>query len=68
MSNLTTLSRPSGFEENRADAQGDRRLTVQSDLFIPKPPYSIDQQVEFLSLQAEVETLLLQLQSLQRQS
>ena len=31
-----------------------------------KSPYSIDQQVKFLHLQAEVDTLLLQLQTLKQ--
>lgn len=32
-----------------------------------KSPYNVDQQVKFLHLQAEVDTLLLQLQTLKQQ-
>lgn len=32
-----------------------------------KPPYQVDQQVKFLHLEAEVETLLQQMQSLKQQ-
>ena len=34
---------------------------------VNKPPYQLDQQVKFLHLKAEVESLLQQLQSLQQQ-
>lgn len=34
---------------------------------VKKPPYQLDQQVKFLHLKAEVESLLQQLQSLQQQ-
>ena len=34
---------------------------------LKKPPYQIDQQVKFLHLEAEIESLVLQLQSLKQQ-
>ena len=69
MSNSSsTLSRPQTEASNSEIASSSVRSTScarQVDLV--KCPYQADQQVKFLHLQAEIESLLLQVQSLKQQ-
>lgn len=58
----STLSRP----ESPANASGTKPLSTHS-LEAIKCPYQADQQVKFLHLQAEVDSLLLKLQALKQQ-
>ncbi len=47
-------------------AQSNRQYSSKAETMM-KSVYNVDQQVKFLHLQAEVETLLLRLQTLQQQ-
>ena len=64
----STLSRPENLDvavkpaSRPADSSASRSLQG-----LIKSPYSVDQQVKFLHLQAEVDTLLLQLQTIKQQ-
>ncbi|MEB3280878.1 MAG: hypothetical protein VKK42_18340 [Lyngbya sp.] len=65
----STLSRPENLDvtvkqvSGRSDSNPDRSL----QLGLLKCPYNVDQQVKLLHLQAEVDTLLLQLQTMKQQ-
>lgn len=50
-----------------ADTAADRNPSSSKAEVMMKSVYSVDQQVKFLHLQAEVETLLLRLQTLKQQ-
>ncbi|MGL5084022.1 MAG: hypothetical protein ACRC8A_21255 [Microcoleaceae cyanobacterium] len=62
-----TRVQSSSSEGTNPYRQGDRPTLPDFDSDVRKSPYTVDQQVKFLHLQAEVDTLLMQLQSLQRQ-
>lgn len=65
----STLSRPETVnvavkpERHRSNSSSTSESLHQSQL---KCPYNVDQQVKFLHLQAEIDTLLLQLQTLKQ--
>jgi len=69
MSNSSsTLSRPQTQASNSEMASSSvRSSSVARKVESAKCPYRADQQVKFLHLQAEVESLLLQLQTLKQQ-
>ncbi|MGL5064192.1 MAG: hypothetical protein ACRC62_29755, partial [Microcoleus sp.] len=70
MSNSSsTLSRPQTQTGNSEIASSGLRSTVCAarKVDLAKCPYKADQQVKFLHLQAEVESLLLQLQTIKQQ-
>lgn len=70
MSNSSsTLSRPQTQTGNSEIASSAVRSTVCAarKVDLAKCPYRADQQVKFLHLQAEVESLLLQLQTIKQQ-
>lgn len=69
MSNSSsTLSRPQTEPSNSEMASSSVRSTsLAPKVDSVKCPYQADQQVKFLHLQAEIESLLLQVQSLKQQ-
>ena len=69
MSNSSsTLSRPQTEASNSEMASSSVRSTsFAGKVDSVKCPYQADQQVKFLHLQAEIESLLLQVQSLKQQ-
>ena len=66
----STLSRPENLDATvkqagrPSDSSASKPLQLGSSM---KCPYNVDQQVKLLHLQAEVDTLLLQLQTLKQQ-
>ncbi|MCW6052551.1 hypothetical protein K4039_21365 [Lyngbya sp. CCAP 1446/10] len=66
--NSSTLSRPQITASNPEMASSSTRSTcLTRELDLVKCPYQADQQVKFLHLQAEIDSLLLQVQTLKRQ-
>ena len=67
--NTSTLSRPQTETGNSEIASPAVRSTACAarKVELAKCPYRADQQVKFLHLQAEVESLLLQLQTIKQQ-
>jgi len=66
----STLSRPQNSEvpsRSRSDSSPSPSPSPSLKGGQIKSPYNVDQQVKFLHLQAEVDTLLLQLQTLKQQ-
>ncbi|MBE9183410.1 hypothetical protein IQ270_01380 [Microcoleus sp. LEGE 07076] len=66
--NSSTLSRPQVTASNPEMASPSTRSTsLARKLDSAKCPYQADQQVKFLHLQAEIDSLLLQVQTLTQQ-
>ncbi|WP_413160262.1 hypothetical protein ACL6C3_17565 [Capilliphycus salinus ALCB114379] len=65
----STLSRPENLDATVKQASRSSNSSASSSLQLGliKCPYNVDQQVKLLHLQAEVDTLLLQLQTLKQQ-
>lgn len=65
----STLSRPENLDATvkQASRPADSSISRPLQLGLIKCPYNVDQQVKLLHLQAEVDTLLLQLQTLKQQ-
>ncbi|MEG4997401.1 hypothetical protein QUB13_06745 [Microcoleus sp. B4-D4] len=66
--NSSTLSRPQITASHPETASPSARSTcLTRKLDLVKCPYQADQQVKFLHLQAEIDSLLLQVQTLKQQ-
>jgi len=66
--NSSTLSRPQVAASNPEMASSSTlSTTFARKVDLVKCPYQADQQVKFLHLQAEIESLLLEVQSLKQQ-
>ncbi|WP_333212380.1 MULTISPECIES: hypothetical protein [unclassified Microcoleus] len=66
--NSSTLSRPQVTASNPEMASSSTlSTTFARKVDLVKCPYQADQQVKFLHLQAEIESLLLEVQSLKQQ-
>lgn len=66
--NSSTLSRPQVTASNPEKASSSTlSTTFARKVDLVKCPYQADQQVKFLHLQAEIESLLLEVQSLKQQ-
>jgi hypothetical protein len=66
--NSSTLSRPQVTASNPEKASSSTLSTsLARKVDLVKCPYQADQQVKFLHLQAEIESLLLEVQSLKQQ-
>ncbi len=65
----STLSRPENLDTTVKQASRSSTLSASQTVHLGliKCPYNVDQQVKLLHLQAEVDTLLLQLQTLKKQ-
>ncbi|MFY7806425.1 MAG: hypothetical protein ACOVQ7_23680 [Limnoraphis robusta] len=65
----STLSRPENLDATvkQASRATDSSASSTLKLGLIKCPYNVDQQVKLLHLQAEVDTLLLQLQTIKQQ-